>query len=546
MQVVLDHLNLVAGWAHLAFKPRKCGSLGIVKGKHCKSQFIIGKDNIPSLGLQESYKYLGTPQGFKVDQTPHELLETLVEQSKILFKSFLAPWQKIDAYLLFIYPRLQFLIRACRIPISSLAHFDNKVRPFLKAMIALPPNAANHYTYAEPSMGGLGILPVRDDYNIMTVIHGFKMLSCADPAVNTIAMFQLRAATSKFASIRQSNVNIQNCVDFLNNKIEGQSNTISNFWMDVRKSTIRLASDVGLKFVVGPQNSLQITFKIPFAAKLSLYNTNQCHLLSPKLHLAVKQFYTQQLGQHPVQGRVSRCMAHSRSYANSFFTRNGHYLSHADYKFVHRARLECLDTNVHLAYGNSNCNQTCRICGFAKETQTHVLNHCPTHLSSHGTTRHNCVVNNVAKAIPYSLGVLQLDQSIKQIFSSRRPDIVVLNRTKRTAHIVDVQIVYESSYVKFQEARAGKVRKYQYEVQQLQNLGYNVYINAIIVGSLGTWDKANESVLKALHISERLSKRLRKACTADCIHWSQVIWYTHRNHGKQQNQQQAALSQPLP
>ena len=61
------------------------------------------------------YQHLGVPTGFRTPQTPFPTLEKLTSDARLLDQSLLAPWQKIDATLTFLMPRLDFILRGASV-----------------------------------------------------------------------------------------------------------------------------------------------------------------------------------------------------------------------------------------------------------------------------------------------------------------------------------------------------------------------------------------------------------------------------------------------
>ena len=58
-------------------------------------------------------------------------------------------------------------------------------------------------------------------------------------------------------------------------------------------------------------------------------------------------------------------------------------------------------------------------------------------------------------------------------------------------------------------------------------MGGTVHLDAVIVGSLGSWHPANDAVLKILHIGRNYSKIMRKLIVSNTIRWSRDIYVEH-------------------
>lgn len=137
---------------------------------------------------------------------------------------------------------------------------------------------------------------------------------------------------------------------------------------------------------------------------------------------------------------------------------------------------------------------------------------------------HNYVLKHLSKALPESAGEKFLEQKIKDSPGDSRPDHVVWHTDKKVS-IIDITIPYEGDTDSFSKARSEKRNKYQPLMDWLNMRGYqDVVVDAFIVGSLGAWDTANESVLKRLSIGQKFAVLFRKLCSIDAIKGSLSIW----------------------
>jgi hypothetical protein len=74
----------------------------------------------------------------------------------------------------------------------------------------------------------------------------------------------------------------------------------------------------------------------------------------------------------PDQGRAMECVgAHSTSH---HFLRNGDFMRFADWRFVHRARLNLVPLNGASSWRVGD--RRCRRCGYITESLAHVTNYC--------------------------------------------------------------------------------------------------------------------------------------------------------------------------
>ena len=138
--------------------------------------------------------------------------------------------------------------------------------------------------------------------------------------------------------------------------------------------------------------------------------------------------------------------------------------------------------------------------------------------------RHNSVLQRVVRALSKE----GKDMFVEQSFSptNLRPDIVVHDRTTKEAVVVDVMVPYESGQEALLKARREKEQKYEGLRVWMSGQGdySTVSVHALVVGSLGSWDPANQDCLRALRIGAHYSKLFRKLCVVDAIKGSHGIW----------------------
>jgi hypothetical protein len=93
--------------------------------------------------------------------------------------------------------------------------------------------------------------------------------------------------------------------------------------------------------------------------------------------------------------------------------------------------------------------------------------------------------------------------------------------------IVDVAVAFENRYEAFERIRHEKIRKYEPIANHFRMRGWDVKLDAVVVGALGSWDPANEPALKALRISPRYCKMMRRFIVSDTIRWSRDMYVEH-------------------
>ncbi|KAG8173755.1 hypothetical protein JTE90_023245 [Oedothorax gibbosus] len=213
--------------------------------------------------------------------------------------------------------------------------------------------------------------------------------------------------------------------------------------------------------------------------------------------------WAQELIAKPSQGAAIEVS--SRHKASSHFLRSGDFTTFADWRFVHKARLN----------GNTTWNESisqCHRCNAPLESTLHVLSLCKPNMGRR-TARHNAIVERIHHAKRRDWQVYSKNQVLGN--DRLRPDLV-LTKGSQEALILDITVPYENRYQAFENARNEKSRKYAAIASLLAKDFKKVSVAAIIVGALGSWDPANDAVLRRF-TNKRYVSKLRKLCVSDAI-----------------------------
>ncbi|KAH1001413.1 hypothetical protein HUJ04_005439 [Dendroctonus ponderosae] len=253
----------------------------------------------------------------------------------------------------------------------------------------------------------------------------------------------------------------------------------------------------------------------------------------------MRETYRQQLLAKPDQGKVYQVT--SGATAPNHFMRSGDFTRFAEWRFVHRARLDCVPLNGARKHGNGD--KRCRRCGHASETLPHVLNHCKPHFAAM-TRRHDAVLNRLTKAFkPPGDTVVKVNRTVPCFNDGLRPDLLITNNNTKTMTRVDVAIAFENQYKAFEATRAEKLRKYQHIADDFIARGYDVHMDAFIIGSLGGWDPANERTLSRLGLGRRYCHLMRPLMCTDTIRWSRDIYVEHVTGNRQYQEANEAINE---
>lgn len=226
------------------------------------------------------------------------------------------------------------------------------------------------------------------------------------------------------------------------------------------------------------------------------------------------------------QGRTAHIIADCPD-ANHFMAK-GEFTRFAEWRFIHKARLNLLPLNATAKWKNGGTN--CRKCGF-RETLAHVINHCLVHMPVI-TERHNKIQDRIASALPRGMKV-DINMAVKDFCTPLRPDLVIYDEDNKKIRILDVGVSFESSVESLERTRLDKCAKYEPIVQFFQNKGYHAEAEGIVFGSLGGVHASVWPTLLSLGIKPFYAKRMLKLIVSDNIKYARAIYTTHITGVKQ-------------
>ena len=102
-----------------------------------------------------------------------------------------------------------------------------------------------------------------------------------------------------------------------------------------------------------------------------------------------------------------------------------------------------------------------------------------------------------------------------------------MDHQRRRVQLVDFKCPFESGSEAFTTARQRNELKYEALAERYRRLGFDVSLDTICVGALGTWDPQNSRPLKSLGIPRSRVKALRTICCRTVLHLSRNIWEEH-------------------
>lgn len=85
--------------------------------------------------------------------------------------------------------------------------------------------------------------------------------------------------------------------------------------------------------------------------------------------------------------------------------------------------------------------------------------------------------------------------------------------------IIDVTVPFDNGLDAFEAARKSKIEKYSNLAQEMSLQGKNVVLVAIVASALGSWDSANDRVMKRI-CSRRYLSTFKKISVSETISFS--------------------------
>jgi hypothetical protein len=84
-----------------------------------------------------------------------------------------------------------------------------------------------------------------------------------------------------------------------------------------------------------------------------------------------------------------------------------------------------------------------------------------------------------------------------------------VNGVEKSAAIIDVATPFENRFAAFEASRNDKRAKYGHMADHYRRQGYNVVVDAFVVGALGGWEPANERINNRLRLGSHHCRLIR-------------------------------------
>jgi hypothetical protein len=243
--------------------------------------------------------------------------------------SLLAPWQKFDAVNTFILPCLSFHLKNGVVRKKSLNDFEKKLKAVGKKWLNLPQRAGIEPLYMGYRTGGVNLLPMALLADIEQLVHGWRLLQSS--TMGSLSHTILQAVVEK--RIRTT-AQPSDLVNYLNGRMDGnlatESTDVTNVWTRLRLATRRIRRKINVDWALTAEQRPQLQlngFRLrPNEVEYSLRN-------------AVREYFRRRLLRKPDQGKVYEVT--SAATPPNHFLRNGDFTRFAEWRFIHRARLDC-------------------------------------------------------------------------------------------------------------------------------------------------------------------------------------------------------------
>lgn len=473
--------------------------------------FTLNGTPLTTISEGQFFENLGKP--FIIPNlTDCNSIDTYITFAQKIASSFLAPWQKLQAFRDFLYPSLQFALRNCVFPKKELQKLDKVISRESKKILNLHhQRAPPSYIYGNRASGCIGFTELNKDHDIACLDGVFKLLTSPDVIVRTSALQDLfdltRNRIHRDPTLQDACLYLEGTMD---NDYKHTTNKHLCIWTLARKASRRL----GVKWSFSAENYPIITYNS------QSYSVQDRNKLMKIFRSAAKEHASASLQTSTAFGRFAECVAADP--ASSHFVFSGDYVSFSDWRFVHRARLGQLPLRGCRPWVVEAELRTCRNCTDDRiESTPHVLHHCMRH-SRAFTHRHNSIVKRILKTAERDWSVYSMDFPVGQ--TSLRPDLILTRG--QTALVLDITIIGENGLSSFAAAREHKKEHYSPVVDHLKAFYKTVNIDAIVLGGLGTWDPRNDTVLLKLCSKKYLSV-LKKLCVSDVVSWSRRVLNEH-------------------
>ncbi|XP_075723811.1 uncharacterized protein LOC142765890 [Rhipicephalus microplus] len=443
----IDRIETLAASLGLALKPSKCVSFHMVGSTPVgmrPTEFRVSGVPILVLPDFEPQRYLVHPIDFRIPSGSGSVVESAIAQARAIMSSMLAPWQCLDALRTFLYPVFYFPMRCGVLSTTDLRRLDDAIRPLVKRTLYLPANAPTNYIYGSSSGGSVGIPVAAKLSDLCHIDSGFKLLTSPDTELRQMALDDAYAIATARLGWEVTRAELEAYVGgSLGDGFRVPATQLRSVWGNARKASrcynVTVTLDPG---------GVRLTY-----GGATITPQHRCRVMRTLREVLATE-RDRALHDLPNQGKVLACMAADR--ASSHFMWTGAFTSFADWRFVHRARLNLLPLNGARMWGAPDRDQRHRVCGYLRETLPHVVcHHMPR--SALYQARRNAIVDRVRTAASREFTAALKNQAVRD--TGLRPDLVLVRGEE--AIVIDVTCPFENTPHAFENARNAKLAHYE-------------------------------------------------------------------------------------
>lgn len=528
LQQLSDVFNKTIGAIGLKLNFAKCFSTK-ARNKKSKPIAIEGKE-IMEIDDEDIRKYLGSPVPFCDTVKFTNLLKSVLDDTKAIDKCYLLPWQKIECLNTFVLSRLPFYLQVIGHTKGELDKVDRAVRQKVKKWLGIDSKSANLLCYLSRKEGGAGTTPLVVLDAVSKLTTALQMLNCNDTFVRNLARTTLKKACKKTTA---SNAD-EKALNFLN-KESKHGNLGLNFWSQVAKSSAVInieSNDLKIVWLLEEDEFKLKLVRGQFEEKYGISNIRVAYreiknqLRTAWLHLVENKSCTwayKTIARHPCSN-------------NPIIGNDSMGLS--DYFFVQKARTHTLHTRARQNLFSRVEDTSCRHCNLGYENVYHALNGCDSNLiKAEYMRRHNKVCKVlVDEARTLAATTVKINEDCIPALSTeiRRPDILIVDKSKKTAIFIDVNVCIDKMTTMVRNERHRHVRYNQLKLDYTER-GYETKILGYIVGSCGSYYDRNDLALKSIGVQPRDFEKVRVKSVVAAIKGSNEVWkafVTGRQQGK--------------
>lgn len=161
--------------------------------------------------------------------------------TKIMSSPF-APWQRLDAIRMFVFPALNFAMRCRVLGKMEWAKPDAHLRPYLKRTVYLPQSASTDYLYGSRRASTCGIPIAAEPSDLCRIDNAFKLLTSRNSGAAQLARRELESTICRRLGREADRADLEAFLRCMTEgKFRGGSNPLQNVWTEARKASGRLS-----------------------------------------------------------------------------------------------------------------------------------------------------------------------------------------------------------------------------------------------------------------------------------------------------------------